>query len=455
MNNSNNFEYDGSIPYTTDELIAAGATVDNSQAHCTNKEKEDNFSSLTGVGASNPTVYDEDYYANLEANGYYREGGENRIYHADTGFYVAKPEKNPPNKSPLEFFNGDDLADNAPAPDFLINDILETDSHGILVAMSQAFKTFLALMIAHCLCTGNSFMGYEVFTTGKVLYICGEGKGALSRRIKALKIVLGGFNNNLMVLHSRIGIDDSDDMLLRLKPLLEEHQPLFVIFDTYSSLATDTDENSNTDVAKVLKLIRETCTNGITSSMIVHHNGKDAGKGARGASAFRNNTDFELSMKRKDDSMSTILHCEKMKDGDLFPDIHMTAHVVELGLIRQDGKETTSLVLKQSDESEKPKATTKAKELTPKQQNILSEITRVINQHGFLPNSQLVKERFPDSSHNAPKKVLDDTTLRHWVYKTITTKNPTKSFDDYLASLLAAEEVCFYDGFYWINPYKN
>lgn len=439
------------------DLETANNSSDDQPDHetITNFTSEEEFYRDASDQSGKLTQYTEEYYAKWEESGYYREDGENRILDYDTGFYRDKPKAKVINKSPLEWLNGDDLADDASAPVFLINDILETDSHGILVAMSQAFKTFLALMIAHCLCTGNSFMGHKVFTSGKVLYICGEGKGALSRRIKALKIVLGGFNNNLMVLHSRIGIDDTNDMLMRLKPLLEEHQPLFVIFDTYSSLATDTDENNNTDVAKVLKLIRETCTNGITSSLIVHHNGKDAGKGARGASAFRNNLDFEFSMVREDDSMTTVLHCEKMKDGDKFPDIYMTAHVVELGLIRQDGKVATSLILKQCGESEKPTKASKPAVLTAKQQNILTEITRVVNQHGTQPNSQLVKERFPDSPHNAPKKIIDDKTLRHEVYKTITTSNPTKAFDDFINSLLVAKEVCFYDGFYWINSEKT
>ena len=37
------------------------------------------------------------------------------------------------------------MADNATAPEYLINDILETDSHGVLAGASQAFKTFADL----------------------------------------------------------------------------------------------------------------------------------------------------------------------------------------------------------------------------------------------------------------------------------------------------------------------
>ncbi len=89
------------------------------------------------------------------------------------------------------FSNGDDLAVKAKAPNYLINNILETDAHGILGGSSMAFKTFVAIRLAHSICTGKSFMGHDVFYSGKVLMACGEGQGALSRRIKAVQIVDG------------------------------------------------------------------------------------------------------------------------------------------------------------------------------------------------------------------------------------------------------------------------
>lgn len=113
----------------------------------------------------------------------------------------------------LTWDNGDTLADEATAPIFIINDILEVDSHGILGGASMTFKTFAELRLAYSVCTGADFFGHKVFNTGKVLYVCGEGKGALSRRIKALKLTEGDFNGNLFILRESIRIDKSDDMI--------------------------------------------------------------------------------------------------------------------------------------------------------------------------------------------------------------------------------------------------
>jgi len=254
-------------------------------------------------------------------------------------------------KKPLLTWNcGDNLADQAQAPKYLINNILETDAHGMFAGDSMAFKTFVDLRMAYSICTGIEFMGNQVYETGIVLYVCGEGKGALARRIKALKICESDFKGNLMVLEEHLMIDNPTQMVL-LRQEIERINPVLVIFDTFGSLVGDTDENSASDVGRTLRLIKETCRNGVTSSMIVHHYGKDGSKGMRGSIAFKANTDFEFSLERQQSTMITVMSCVKMKDGENFNPIAMQAHIIDLGLERQDGSNTTSLVIKPCDKS--------------------------------------------------------------------------------------------------------
>lgn len=311
----------------------------------------------------------------------------------------------------FSFSNGDELASNAKAPDYLINNILESDAHGMLSGASMAFKTFVAIGMVHSICTGADFMGQKVYKTGKVLYVCGEGQGALSRRIKAKQIVDGGFNNNLQILDGTIRIDNKNDME-RLKQAIDEIQPVLVVFDTFASLVSETDENSPSDVGRVLKLIKETCRNASnTSSMIVHHHGKDASKGMRGASNFTNDTDFSFELNRNIGSMMTTLSCKKMKDGELFSDIHIEARVVELGLIRQDGIETTSLVMVKSNHAPAKKS---ANKLNPNSQRALSKLRDVINHAQITPITHLpepIKSLFKDSPEQAPPKFV---TIEQW-----------------------------------------
>ena len=50
--------------------------------------------------------------------------------------------------------------------------------------------------------------------------------------------------------------------------------------------------------------------------LVVHHSGKDEGKGARGSSAFRAALDTEFNVKREGDGKALILTCTKMKDAE-------------------------------------------------------------------------------------------------------------------------------------------
>ncbi|HHR4101827.1 TPA: helicase RepA family protein, partial [Salmonella enterica] len=50
--------------------------------------------------------------------------------------------------------------------------------------------------------------------------------------------------------------------------------------------------------------------------LVVHHSGKDEGKGARGSSAFRAALDAEFNVRREGAGGALILRCTKMKDAE-------------------------------------------------------------------------------------------------------------------------------------------
>jgi hypothetical protein len=251
-------------------------------------------------------------------------------------------------KSSLTWVTGGALAKNARAPVFLINKILETDSHGMIAGDSMSYKTFVVLKIAHSICTGNDFFNNIVYKKGKVLYISGEGRESFGRRVKALEIVEGTMGDNFLFLTDFFCIDDDAQMRV-LSSEIKRINPVLVIFDTFSSLVSISDENAAKDVARVLNLRTKTCRHNGVSSILVHHYGKDVLRGMRGSIVFKTNNDFEFSLKREQDSKITELSCIKMKDGDNFSPITMKAHIVDIGLVNQDGTQSTSLILKEGD----------------------------------------------------------------------------------------------------------
>lgn len=250
---------------------------------------------------------------------------------------------NPP-VSAFTFTSADEAASKATAPNYLIKGVLEKGAHGVLAGETQTFKSFLALHMAHSVCTGTDFFGHKVFEDGPVVYICGEGHSGLSRRAKAFTLELNGFNDRLYILDQRAVINDDDDMSA-LASALSEINPVLVIFDTFSSLTSDVEENSNSDVSTTLNLITATCRASGAASMIVHHHGKDSSKGIRGASAFSANVDFSFRMTRDSSSMTATLVCLKMKDSEPFDAITLQAEIIDIEVQDQEGQPTTSILL--------------------------------------------------------------------------------------------------------------
>jgi RecA-family ATPase len=158
-----------------------------------------------------------------------------------------------------------------------------------------------------------------------------------------------------------------------LRQQINLFHPALIIFDTFSSLATSTGENVNEEVARTLRMVTDCCSENGTSSIIVHHYGKDTERGSRGASAFSANVDFELSMRRDPNSdMAAVITCKKSKDGEYFDDINIKAQVIDLGMPKQNGHSTTSLVLKRVDNL-----------LGSRQQKALDVIKRLILDEGI------------------------------------------------------------------------
>ncbi len=311
----------------------------------------------------------------------------------------------PPSK--FTFSKGNDLARNAKAPVYLIDGIIEQDAHGIIYGASMSFKSFVVLEMAHCIANGRDFMGHKVKKQGAVIYVCGEGAGGVGRRLKAQIITNGEFENDFHLLNESIDIGSDSDMS-ELKLAIEQIKPVLVIFDTFASLVCGVNENDNGAVGAVLNLIRDTCRNEFgTSSITVHHTGKDTDKGSRGASAFKNNVDFEIELKRSND-FCTVMQCEKMKEGEHFKDIHMIRTVIDLGIFDDDMKESTSLVLKLTDAA---KADNK-KALDSEERKVLEVLTKLMTSDDAMEPSKSVIDLFPDNPEKAPKKVI---TVRTWL----------------------------------------
>jgi RecA-family ATPase len=256
--------------------------------------------------------------------------------------------ENKPEKSRFLILDADSAAAACKPPSYIVNGILETDAHGTAFGGSGGFKTFWCMRLAHSIATGKPFMGRSIRQKGLVVIVCGEGSGGISRRAKALINRHGAFQENLKLIPSGVDISDAECMH-DLQKLLESLRPVLVIFDTFASLNGGIDENSPSEVGQCLRLVKNTCRAAGASSIIVHHSGKDVGKGARGAGNFYNDMDFVFSFSATDPDhrkfeVTSNAPVGKSKDSEPFT-IAAKAEIVLLGIFDEDGNESCSLVV--------------------------------------------------------------------------------------------------------------
>jgi hypothetical protein len=300
--------------------------------------------------------------------------------------------------------------------------------------------------MAHAIATGNDFAGHKVFNAGAVLYVCGEGQGALSRRIKALVLAKGGFDDNFLMLNEAVDISNFAD-IQKLKNVVDNVKPALVIIDTFSSCNGGINENDNSEVGRALKALKDAVSNGFTSSLIIHHSGKDETRGARGAIVFKNNVDYMMEAKRGDNTMQTVLTCQKMKDGEHFSSIAFDAEIVELGLINQNGTQATSLILRHTNE---PVQKQQNKPLDTTALNILTALHEAIAERG-IETPQAIKKRFKDSPQNSPKKVVHIDDFRCYAYPFLNVSENSKrnTLKRQIEKLEKFSKAMFYNDYLW------
>ena len=150
-------------------------------------------------------------------------------------------------------------------------------------------KSFLVLDWALSIASGRSWLGYEVISPGRVVYVVGEGAGGLRKRLQAWMqehphaTVPDGF-----FIPEPVQLLKNEDVELLLTRIVRR-RPVLVILDTLAT-CMDGDENSSKDMSLAIAAAKRII--GVTGAtvILVHHTGKK-GVEERGSSALRGAAD--------------------------------------------------------------------------------------------------------------------------------------------------------------------
>jgi hypothetical protein len=233
------------------------------------------------------------------------------------------------------------------APKWLGYHAIEEGAIGAIIGESGAGKSFVVLSLALAIATGREWNSKPTIQ-GPVLYIAGEGREGIIRRVRAWAIA-NQVEISSVQLYIAPGVNLTDpeamhQVGLALEEIAEMTAPKLIIADTWAT-SLQADENSVSDTSKGLAALADLAAPYHAAVLIVHHVGHGDKGRARGSSALHAAMDVVHLVERRDDGILQVSNV-KSKDTELAAPLAFQLQTVPLGIKDDLGEEVVSACLK-------------------------------------------------------------------------------------------------------------
>ncbi len=204
---------------------------------------------------------------------------------------------------------------------WLLPEILPATGVCVLVAPSQAGKTFVLLELARCVATSKPFFKIKPDDAGATLivYAGTEGSG-FARRLAALQedkaLPISGTTVGNLAERGAL-----DQLLVDLRAKADEMLERFgvpvrmIIIETIAASNLLNDENSNVEASRAIANLGQISVAMKALVVTSHHPSKD-GKRSRGASAITDNADYVLTIERSGRDKVRKIELTKARDAE-------------------------------------------------------------------------------------------------------------------------------------------
>lgn len=233
-------------------------------------------------------------------------------------------------------------------PRWLIKGILEDDSLALIFGASGQGKSYVALDMAVCIATGETYHSRQTRTQGAVIYVAGEGYKGISKRLRALEI-------DRKIDLSQAPLYISKKACALRDPELMQHvrseianvaatgqRIALIVIDTWAR-NMDGNENDTQETGEAIRALDNLRAAYECTALIIHHSGQAESERGRGSSALRAALDVEYKVEIKNDIL--LLKNTKMKDGEAPGILTFAFESVDLHTPDEDGDPTISAVL--------------------------------------------------------------------------------------------------------------
>lgn len=237
---------------------------------------------------------------------------------------------------------------------YLVKGLLDRGALSAVYGAPNVGKTFFALDLALHVTAGESFFGRKVMQeAGPAIYVIAEGHAAFGNRVEAIRRANPGLaqrSGRMAVLPVALNLCKGEDAAL-LCDLVEERAeaaPALIVIDTLARSLGAGDENSGTDMSALVASAALLQDRTGAHVMLVHHTGKDAGRGMRGHSALHAALDTEIELSRPDPAGRVVSAvARKQRDLEVGEPFYFTLRRVQIGT-DEDGDPVTSAVIEEA-----------------------------------------------------------------------------------------------------------
>lgn len=231
----------------------------------------------------------------------------------DVGAFLA-PEADA--KPALPILDVQSLLD-VPDPTWIIDGWVIDDGVSVWYGPPKTFKTFNVLDMALSVACGVPWRGNQV-AGQPVLYLLGEGMGTFKYRVHVwLEKRSEGRKAQFWTVPVGVPLGTPEGLSNALAAIDSlPLRPGLIVIDTLNRHFGPGDENSTQDMTRFVQSIDAIRAHTRAHIAIVHHSGKDAEKGARGASSLLGAVDNEFRITRTDGTKICMIECTAARHSD-------------------------------------------------------------------------------------------------------------------------------------------
>jgi phage/plasmid primase-like uncharacterized protein/KaiC/GvpD/RAD55 family RecA-like ATPase len=319
---------------------------------------------------------------------------------------------------------------------YIIKNWIAENSISVVYGPSNVGKSFFCMSLAYHIAAGEEWVGNRI-KRGSVLYLATEGGRAFENRLYALHEKHGFNDVSLAVRPSPINLYDAEEDIAKIEAIMAEigkrNEPVTVlVIDTLArATAGQMDENNNSEMSKLiagLDAIRERTGVHI---MLVHHSGKDASKGARGASALRAACDTEIELSFDEETRVRTARATKQRDMETGAEINFILQIVELGE-DADGDQVTTCIIREATREEMEEVHNDARPQGQNQKLFKNCFMQLRGERIGEPNPS--GAGWPDAGKFW---CIDSNVLEEHFVGKVTTKKPQQTWTQTLRDLVA------------------